>query len=70
MEATMFDMNDRVTTPKGNGKVAYRRMRSPDYIEVEAYSVILDSAMEAANLPPFPSITGTIFSAKDVAPCE
>lgn len=62
----MFDMYDRVVTPHGPGKVAYRRMKAPNYCEVECYSVILDSKVEASKFPPFPQISGTIFSANEV----
>lgn len=62
----MFDMNDRVITPQGPGKIAFKRMRSPDFNTVEAYSVILDSKVEASKLPPFPNVNGTIFPANEV----
>jgi hypothetical protein len=57
----MFDRGSRVSTPSGNGIVIYRRMRGPDYSEVDVYSVKLDE--------PIPSdrpYTGTIFSAEEV----
>lgn len=62
----MFDTNDRVMTGKGPGKVAYRRMRGPTYMEVECYSVVLDSKVEASKHPPFPQVNGTTFPAEEV----
>jgi hypothetical protein len=62
----MFDKDDRVMTTKGAGIVAYRRMRAPEYSEVEAYSIALDDKVEATKHPPFPSYTGTILPAEDV----
>jgi hypothetical protein len=57
-----FDQFDRVKTNLGPGTVVYKRMKAPDYAEVEVYSVRLDS-------PPKPYHThgaGTIFPAEDV----
>lgn len=62
----MFDTNDRVITNRGPGKVMSRRMRSPTYAEVESYSVILDSKVEASKHPPFPQVNGTSFPAEEV----
>ena len=62
----MFDTNDRVMTNKGPGKVAYRRMSGPLYVEVECYSIILDSKVEASKQPPFPQVNGTTFPAEEV----
>jgi hypothetical protein len=60
-----FDRGSRVTTPEGTGTVLYRRMRPPDYSEVEVYSVCLDSKKAESERPPFPFYSGTIFSAED-----
>ena len=55
---------DIVLTPQGFGKVAYIRMRSPNYSEIEAVSVVLDSKMWETGY------TGTIFPSSEVALIE
>lgn len=62
----MFDSGTRVKTPKGNGKIAYCRMKGPNYYEVECYSVVLDTSVAASKLPPFPKYAATIFPASDI----
>jgi len=56
-----FDQGDRVMTPGGVGTVKYRRMGSPDYSEVVAYSVVLDHANHN------PLYTGSLYPAKEVS---
>lgn len=60
--STVFLAGDRVVTPLGPGRVAYVRMAAPDYTQVQAVAVVLDS--EQTN----PTYTGTIFAATDVVP--
>lgn len=62
----MFDRGDKVMTPMGPGTVVYRRMASPSYAEVDAYSVALDHKVAEAQKPPFPSYSGTVFPAEQV----
>lgn len=50
---------DRVTTKLGTGTVVYVRMAPPDFREIEAVSVKLDSPSGSASV-------GTIFKAADV----
>lgn len=63
-----FEERDRVMTPEGAGSIVYRRMAPPNYNEVEAYSVCLDSKKEASEKPPFASYTGTVYPAEKVSP--
>lgn len=62
----MFCKGDKVVTPKGPGTVVYTRMKAPDYSQPEAYSVLLDSAKQASEQPPFPTASGTIFPSDEV----
>lgn len=39
----LFEKGDRVMTPGGAGTVSFKRMAPPNYSEVAAYSVRLDS---------------------------
>lgn len=55
-----YQRGDRVSTSRGPGTVAYQRMAPPDYCEVDAVSVVLDS--ERTRL----GYAGTIFRAADV----
>lgn len=55
-----FQRGQRVKTPLGYGMVAYQRMRSPEYSEAEAVSVVLEAKQNK------PGYTGTIFRAEDV----
>ena len=52
-----YRQGDRVQTPNGPGSVAYQRMAAPDYAEVAAVSVVLDSEQTRAGY------TGTVFPA-------
>lgn len=56
----MFDRGDRVMTPGGMGTVVYKRMEAPDYVQVAAYSVKLDTAIHN------PNYTGTLYPAREV----
>lgn len=62
----MFDRGDRVNTPMGYGTVISKRMSAPDYIEVAAYSIFLDSKKEEMEKSPFINYSGTMFIAKDI----
>lgn len=62
-----FDKGDRVNTSLGAGTIVYKRMAPPNYSVAEAYSVCLDSKKAASELPPFPSYTGTMLPADQVA---
>lgn len=55
-----FDKGDRVRTIHGNGTVNYKRYKPDEYIEVESYSVILDSRINDDYY------SGTIISEKGV----
>lgn len=57
-----YRAGDRVSTPRGAGRVAYVRMSPPDYRAVAAVSVVLDSCRHR------PDYAGSIFLASDVAP--
>lgn len=46
----MFDTGDRVNTTLGPGRVVYRRMKPPNYSEVDAYSVKLDGKQHAGTI--------------------
>lgn len=48
--AKQFEFVDIVSTPKGNGRVIYKRMKAPDAI-VEAYSVAVGSNSNGAIFP-------------------
>jgi len=50
----------RVRTPLGAGRVAYVRLRPPDFREVDAVSVVLDSRRHDL------SYAGTIFAADGI----
>jgi hypothetical protein len=63
----MFNMNDRVKTPLGNGTVLWKRMRSTALSEVECYSVRLDTKVAASLQAPFPYYNGTTFPAEEVS---
>jgi hypothetical protein len=58
--AQEFDVGDRVITPGGTGKVAYWRFGFPDFSEVVAYGVILDSKKGEYGY------SGTTYSYKEV----
>ena len=60
----MLYMGMRVSTPLGNGYVAYVRMSPPEYTTPHAVSVVLDKRKEN------PGYTGTILSAAVVKPVE
>ena len=64
----MLETGDRVITPLGPGKVQYARMAPPSFIDVWAYSVLLDHKVKASQEPPFPKYAGTIFPAEDIRP--
>lgn len=49
--AKQFEFGDIVSTPLGNGKVLYKRMKAPDYAIVEAYSVAVGSNSNGAIFP-------------------
>jgi hypothetical protein len=51
-----FDVNQNVMTPRGPGKVVYRRMGAPDYTRVVVYSVKLEGVNHS----------GAIFSVDEV----
>jgi hypothetical protein len=63
---SIYDVHARVITPHGAGSVLSRRMAPPDYTQAQAYSVLLDSARDAAILPPFPRAAGTMVPAESV----
>lgn len=54
----------RVNTPLGTGTVEYIRMSPPDYRNIQAVSVKLDSAKDR------PGYVGTLFPPKDVKEME
>ena len=54
----------RVNTPFGTGTVAYVRMAAPDYMQPEAYSIVLDARRHQ------PHYAGTIVAAAHVRPKE
>jgi hypothetical protein len=56
----IFDRGERVSTPKGEGRVVYCRFLAPKFSEPQSYSVVLDSMI--GNL----TYSGTIFSAGEV----
>jgi hypothetical protein len=62
----IFKAKDRVKTPYGVGSIIYTRMAAPNYNEVAAYSVCLDSKLNASRLPPFPFYNGTMCSPEEV----
>jgi hypothetical protein len=66
MSRKSFEAGDTVMTPYGKAEVVYKRMGGPDANEVVAYSVLVESKVEAMDKPPFPSYNGTIVPAKDV----
>jgi hypothetical protein len=62
-----FIKGDRVKTPLGNGTVLWKRMAAPDYIEVDCYSIELDTKKAETLVPPFPYYNGTVFPAEEVS---
>jgi hypothetical protein len=66
----MFDSGDKVNTKFGFGTVISRRMASPTYSTVAAYSVSLDDKRRESEQPPFRSYSGTVIPAEDVYPIE
>lgn len=57
-----FGVGDAVMTPQGPGKISHWRYGAPDYLRIEAYSVILDKRKNDFGY------SGTMFPAKDVKP--
>lgn len=55
-----FDKGARVMTPHGPGEVVSKRMKGPDYTEVAAYCVCLDSKKGQGTY------TGTAYLAEQV----
>lgn len=62
MSKQEFDVGDRVITPHGAGKVVFWRFGSPDFSQVVAYGVLLDSKKDQYNY------SGTVYPYKDVKP--
>lgn len=60
MSKQEFDVGDRVITPGGPGKVVYWRFGSPDFSQVVAYGVLLDSKKDTYGY------NGTVYSYKSV----
>lgn len=60
MSNQKFEVGDRVSTPAGVGKVVFWRFGSPDYSQVVAYGVLLDSKRDQYTY------SGTIFPYNDV----
>ena len=48
----MFEHGDKVNTPLGKGRIAYRRMKGENFSEVEAYSVVLNKCLSSVILFP------------------
>lgn len=62
-EPTDFEVDQRVITPQGPGKVVYKRYNGS---EVHVYSVALDYRVLESVKPPFPHYKGTVFPAREV----
>lgn len=56
MSTRVFQAQARVITPQGPGTVVYARNAPPDYTEVAAYVVKLDSRKD------HPTYTGTVYT--------
>lgn len=56
MSNQVFEAQARVITPEGPGTVIYKRMKPPEYSQVAAYSVRLDSRKD------HPGYFGTIYT--------
>lgn len=59
-----FETGDQVMTPGGAGTVIYKRMKSPDYIEVSIYSIRLDCKKDD------PNYTGSTYSVGEIKPID
>lgn len=58
----IFQKDERVNTPQGEGVVVYQRMKAPNYSDAEAVSVCLDSKKDWIGL----GYAGTTFLAEEV----
>lgn len=58
----VYEAQERVITPEGPGTVIYKRMKPPEYSEVAAYSVKLDSRKD------HPNYHGTIYAPDQLKP--
>ena len=55
-----LNKGDYVKTPLGYGRVAFQRMKAPDYREPEAVSVVLEARLAITGY------RGTLFRAEDI----
>jgi hypothetical protein len=65
-----YSTGDRVTTPDGPGYIMAKRLGSPSYDYIDAYSVMLDSRRQATILPPFPPYSGNTYPVDKVSYLE